>query len=153
MLRALLATALLFSILTSATAQCPGPSCKAAAQCPGPSCKMPGRSYEALPRGIGGTLGTAGGYVTGAPTGGYGSVPQGGGYSPGGGYGGVAPGPLGVPQGGGYPNNGVVYQNQPPTQVSNFCFTDYGNCQAVQQVGTHCNCMDENGNYYDGVAQ
>ena len=173
MLRALLATALLFSLSTAATAQCPGPYCKMR------------RSNEAVPGGVGGTFGTNGGYVAAPPNGGY-ALPSGGypGVAPGGGYGGVplgggyAGGPPGygvVPPGGGYSgggygsalpgggyggsppggwnNNGIAYQNPPNPPISNYCVTPYGNCPAVQQVGTGCNCMDAAGNFYNGVAE
>jgi hypothetical protein len=173
MLRALFATTLLFSLSTTATAQCPGPYCKT---------RQAGK--EAVPGGIGGPFGASGGYVTASPSagyggappsggyggappsggyggappgGGYGGVPAGGGYGgvpPGGGYGGVPPsGGYAGPPAGGWNNNGIVYQNQPNPQISNYCATNYGSCFAVQQVGSYCSCMDAAGNYYNGVAQ
>jgi hypothetical protein len=148
MLKPLIATALLFSLVNTATAQvCPGPNCRA----------MGSHIKQDLPRGVGGAVGAAGGYVAAPPStgGGYGAPPAAGGYggsgygapAAGGGYGGGGYGTP--PAGGGYDTN----YNPPPPQISNYCVTGYGTCSAIQPLGTHCRCADNVGNFYDGVAQ
>jgi hypothetical protein len=152
MLRALLAIAFFILLFSDAMAQCPGPNCRYRA------------GKEAVPGGIGGTFGTAGGYVAAPPqAGGYAPPPGGGGYGvPPPGYGvpppsyGVPPQPGGgypvPPAGGGYgPPGGVVYQNT-PLPLSSICATPAGNCLASQPIGTGCICSDQFGNSYQGVA-
>jgi hypothetical protein len=52
------------------------------------------------------------------------------------------------------PQQQQTYQpQQQQYYTSSACVTQFGACQAVQQIGTSCGCYDALGNYYNGVAQ